>query len=105
MGEEMKSALELALERAKKMEGADVDAPLSEAQKTRLAELRSEYEAKIAEKEIMLKSNLQKLSQRTPPQEIPLKAQQLQQEFQDEKAALEVEKEEKVAAVRRGETV
>ncbi|MBI3089991.1 MAG: hypothetical protein HYY96_04940 [Candidatus Tectomicrobia bacterium] len=103
MGEGMKSALELAMERARKLQGGEDEGRLSDAQKQRIAELRKEYEAKIAEKEIMLASNLQKMRRRTPPEEIPTKAQELQREFQEAKAALQREKEEKIAAARRGE--
>jgi hypothetical protein len=57
MGDEtrMKSAVELVMERLRKSdEEAGVDRrPLTEAQKTAIAEIRNFYEAKIAELEVL----------------------------------------------------
>jgi hypothetical protein len=53
----MKSAYELAMER---LEKASPSLSLSEEQKKELAELDSVYRAKIAEKELFLKNQIQK---------------------------------------------
>ncbi len=50
---EIKSSYEIAMEKIGKM-GVEDNKPLSEAQKERIASIRSEYDAKIAEKKIML---------------------------------------------------
>src|SRR5262245_14383920 len=57
-----KSAYEIAMERLrqKDKEGGVVDRPLSEAQKTAIAEARRVYEAKIAEREILHRDALRK---------------------------------------------
>ncbi len=57
MGDRLKTAYELALERLKKKEaaGGTAGAPerLSQEQKERIADIRQEYRAKLAEKEIL----------------------------------------------------
>lgn len=50
----LKSAYEAALEKMKSMDIDDAQS-LSEEQKRRIAEIRSVYDAKIAEKKILLK--------------------------------------------------
>ncbi len=51
---ELKSALEIALEKSKKMGGDEELIRLSSNQKKEIAEIRRVYEAKIAEAEILL---------------------------------------------------
>ena len=50
----IKSSYEIAMEKIKKMDIDDTRL-LTEEEKNRVAEIRSEYEAKIAEKKILLK--------------------------------------------------
>lgn len=50
----LKSAYEAALEKMKRMDMDDAQS-LSEEQKSRIAEIRNVYDAKIAEKKILLK--------------------------------------------------
>lgn len=57
----MKSALEIAMEKSKQIAGGDTDTALTDEQKTRISEIRKEYEAKIAQEEIMMKSEIDKL--------------------------------------------
>ncbi len=57
----LKSAFELAMDRLKAKdvaEGVEEAAPLTKAQKARIAELRSEAQAKLAELEILHRKNL-----------------------------------------------
>jgi len=51
---ELKSALEIALEKSKKMGGDEEIVRLSSNQKNEIAEIRKVYEAKIAEVEILI---------------------------------------------------
>ena len=51
---ELKSALEIALEKSKKMGGDEEIVRLSSNQKNEIAEIRRVYEAKIAEVEILV---------------------------------------------------
>jgi tRNA splicing endonuclease len=57
----LKSAFELAMERLKakdKVEGVEESKPLTKAQKERIAQLRAEAKAKLAELEILHRKNL-----------------------------------------------
>ena len=51
---ELKSALEIAMEKSKKMGGDEEIVRLSSQQKNEIAEIRKVYEAKIAEVEILI---------------------------------------------------
>ncbi len=53
MGENLKSALEIAMEKAKKMGGQE-EISLSPAQREEIAEIRKVYTARIAEAEILI---------------------------------------------------
>jgi hypothetical protein len=53
MSSGLKSSLDVAMDRMKKMVGDD-EPSLSEGQKIRIGELRKEYAAKVAEKKILL---------------------------------------------------
>jgi len=96
----MKSALELAMEKVGKIQSDEE--PLTDAQRQRISDLRKQYEAKIAEKEIMMQSEMQKLVRNRPPQEAMMGVQQLRGQFQETKKALQQEAENKVAEVRSG---
>ncbi len=52
---EIKSSYEIALEKMNKM-GIDTSASLTEEQRERVAEIKNKYEARIAEKRILLKN-------------------------------------------------
>jgi Spy/CpxP family protein refolding chaperone len=73
---------------------------LTDAQRQEISDLRKQYEAKIAEKEIMMQSEIRQLVQRRPPQEAMAAAQELREKFQQTKKALQEELEAKIAAVR-----
>ncbi|PON14938.1 hypothetical protein C2W62_26440 [Candidatus Entotheonella serta] len=96
----MKSALELAMEKVGKIQSEE--GPLTDEQRQQIGDLRKQYEAKIAEKEIMMQSEIQKLIQNRPPQEAMLGIQQLQEQFQETKKALQQEADDKVAEIRSG---
>jgi hypothetical protein len=96
----MKSAVELAMERLGKLQAKETATPLTDAQRQEIGELRKQYEAKIAEKEIMMQAEIRQLVQRHPPPEAAMAAKELQEKFQQTKKALQQEMEEKIAAVR-----
>ncbi|MDO8955741.1 MAG: hypothetical protein Q7W38_02700 [Deltaproteobacteria bacterium] len=54
---ELKSALEIAMEKSKKMGGDEEIVRLSSQQKNEIAEIRKVYAAKIAEVEILIQEN------------------------------------------------
>lgn len=89
----MKSAYELAMERLNK---ASPQVKLTEDQKKRLAELDSQYAAKIAEREITLNSEIQKATAQGDFENV----EKLQQQLVQERRTLQAELEEKKQKVR-----
>jgi pyrroline-5-carboxylate reductase len=103
MAEGMKSALELALERTDHVRKAirEEGLTLTDAQRDQLAELEREYNAKIAEKDVMLQSEMRKVFTHYPPAEAGALLEQLRERFVDDKRKLMDEKEEKAARIRQ----
>jgi hypothetical protein len=103
MAEGMKSALELALERTDHVRQAirDEGLALTEAQREQLAEIEREYNAKIAEKDVMLQTEMRKLLMSYPPAEVVPVIEQLRARFIDEKRKLTEERNEKAARIRQ----
>jgi len=99
-GGEVKSALELAMQKINARQERAPVASLTEAQRLEIGELRKQYEAKIAEKEIMMQAEMRSLARNRPPQEAAAKVQELQAQFQESKKALQEELEAKVSALR-----
>ncbi len=91
----MKSSYELAMERLSKNSPA---AKMSAVQKKQLAELDSKYTAKIAEREIALKDELNKAASAGDAE----KFEQLQQQLVSERKKIQAELEEKKEKVRQG---
>jgi dsDNA-specific endonuclease/ATPase MutS2 len=103
MAEGMKSALELALERTDHVRKAirDEGLALSDVQREQLAEIEREYNAKIAEKDVMLQTEMRKLLMHYPPAEAVPVIEQLRNKFIDEKRQLTEERNEKAARIRQ----
>ena len=103
MAEGMKSALELALERTDHVRKAirDEGLALTDAQREQLAEIEREYNAKIAEKDVMLQTEMRKLLMHYPPAEAVPVIEQLRDKFIDEKRKLTEERKEKAARIRQ----
>lgn len=101
MADKVKSALELALERASKMEEKSGTTPihLTDEQKAEIAEIRRKYEAKIAEKEVMLQSKLREAVAKLPPPQAHAEVARLREELPKERHALEEERDNRIAAV------
>ncbi len=96
----MKSAVELAMEKIGKQQGEESSTPLTDEQRQAIGELRKQYDAKIAEKEIMMQSEMRQLLERYPPPEAAARAQESQQQLQEAKTTLRQELEDKIVAVR-----
>ena len=92
----MKSAYELAMERLDK--SAPATAPLTRAQKARLAEIDRVFQGKIAEREIFLQ---QQLAAALTAQKFD-EADQVRKQIAGEKVRLEEEREAEKEQVRRG---
>jgi hypothetical protein len=105
MAEGMKSALELALERTDHVRKTiqEEGLALTEAQRNQLAELDREYGAKIAEKDVMLQTELRNMYMRYPPAEAQALMEGLRQRFMEDKRKLMDEKEAKAASIRQAD--
>lgn len=92
-----KSALELAMERLRKKDAEEGIAtqPLTDEQKKQIAEVRSYYDAKIAEQEILQASALNKVWD-------PADRDEVERQFRRERERLASERDGKVAKIRRG---
>jgi len=90
----MKSAYELAMERLNK---SSPTVKLTDAQKKKLAELDSRYAAKIAEREIALKDDVNKAVETGDF----AKVEQLQQQLVVDRKKLQAELEEKKEEIRK----
>jgi hypothetical protein len=93
----MKSAFELAMERLNKTSPAT---KLTADKKKQLAELDSRYAAKIAEREISLTGEIEKITGAGDLE----KVQELQQQLARERKALQAELEEKKEKVRQSKS-
>jgi len=92
-----KSAYELALERLRRKdreEGVE-ERPLSDEQRTRIAELRRVYEARLAEREILYQSSRRKAAD--------LEAlDKLEEEYRRDRERIASERDRKIEEVRGG---
>ena len=94
-----KSAYELAMERLRKKD-ADagiVTTPMTEAQKAAMAEVRSVYDAKIAEQQILQDAALRRMygADRAEVEEV-------ERQFRREKEHLAAERDAKIEKIRQG---
>jgi hypothetical protein len=92
----LKSALELAMERLRKSdEAAGIDArPLTDEQKTSIAEVRNFYEAKLAEQEVLYQSKQRKTFD-------PTERETVDQEYRRDRERLVSERDAKIEKIRR----
>ena len=97
----LKSAWELSLERSEKLvPELKTKKKITKKQKEKISEIRKEYKAKIADKDIMLQDKLSKIHDRTPSEEIQIVIEELRNKFVEEKKAFEEEMEKKIESVR-----
>jgi hypothetical protein len=92
----MKSAYDLAMERLAKSD-PDANKPLTAAQKGRLAEIDQVYKAKLAEREIFLKKQLDEAWAAQNAEEVD----KIKKQLVSERARLEEEREDEKERVRR----
>ena len=97
MGDELKSAYELAMERLAAQD-AEAGAPvvLTDDQKEAIARVRAELDAKLAELEIMRKPEIAAAEARGLAEE----AASLQREYEEERASAEADAQSRIASIR-----
>ena len=95
--QKLKSAYELAMERfAKKDADAGIERqPLTDEQKAEIADIRSRYQAKIAELEILHRGN-------TAGMMDPVTREEADANYRQERGRLERERDSRVESARRG---
>ena len=97
----LKSSWELSLERSEKLvPELKNKKKITKQQKEKINDIRREYQAKIADKDVMMQDKLIKLHDRIPPDEIEYATVELQKEFADEKKAFEDKMEEEIESIR-----
>jgi hypothetical protein len=95
----MKSALELAMEKANEVVGGEAGIKLSDEQKAAIDEVRKTYEAKWAEQEIALKAELEKAAG-ADPQALAEAQAQVQAQMNKVRDQLFAERDTKLEAIR-----
>lgn len=95
----MKSALELAMEKADEAVGGAEGIKLTDEQKAAIDEVRKQYEAKWAEQEIALKGELAKAAG-ADPQALAEAQRQVQTHMSRVRDQLFVERDAKIEAIR-----
>ena len=96
-----KSAFELAMERLRKQdaeEGVTTTRALTDEEKAAIAEVRSLYDSKIAEQEILQASAMKHLQAADPAER-----EEIERRFRRERERLASERDTKVEKIRRGE--
>ncbi len=97
----LKSAWEISMEKSDKLvPEVKKRKKLTAAQKKQIAEIRKEFKAKIADKDITLQHKLNHLAERIPPEQLEMESEKLKQEFAEEKELLEKEMETQIEAIR-----
>ncbi len=93
-----KSAYEIALARLKRKdrEAGVEERPLSEEQRTKIAEIRRVYQAKLAEREILHDSSLRKAG------DDPETLEQLEEGYRRDRERMAAERDRKVEQIRSG---
>ena len=97
----LKSAWEISLEKSDKLvPEVKKQKKLTAKQKEQIAEIRKEFKAKIADKDVTHQHKLNHLADRTPPDQMATESEKLKQEFVEEKEQLEKEMEAQIEAIR-----
>ncbi len=97
----LKSAWELSLERSDDLvPEMKTKKKLTKKQKKQIAEIRKDYTAQIADRDVTMQDKVRKLSDRVPPEEIADAKRLLETQFREEKKSLEEEMEKEIESIR-----
>ncbi len=97
----MKSALELAMEKADSMVDKDEQVKLTPEQVASIGEVKKQYEAKWAEQEIALKERIRKVESETDPQTFAEHRRQFQDEINQVREGIFAERDAKIEEIRQ----
>jgi exonuclease VII large subunit len=97
----LKSSWELSLERSDDLvPELKSKKKLTKKQKDQIAEIRINFTAQIADRDVTMQDKVRKLSDRVPPEEIADAKMKLEAQFRDEKKSLEEEMEKEIESIR-----
>ena len=97
----LKSSWELSLERSEDLvPELKSQKKLTKKQKEKIAEIRKDYAAQIADRDVTMQDKVRKLSDRVPPEEIEESKRLLETQFREEKQSLEEEMEKEIESIR-----
>ena len=97
----LKSAWELCLERSDDLvPELKSKKKLTKKQKDQIAEVRKNYTAQIADRDVTIQDKVRKLADRVPPEEIANAKLELETQFRQEKKSLEEEMEQEIESIR-----
>ena len=97
----LKSSWELSLERSDDLvPELKSKKKLTKKQKDQIAEIRKDFAAQIADRDVTMQDKVRKLSDRVPPEEVADAKMKLEAQFRDDKQSLEEEMEKEIESIR-----
>ena len=97
----LKSSWELSLERSDDLvPELKSKKKLTKKQKDQIAEIRKDFTAQIADRDVTMQDKVRKLSDRVPPEEVADAKMKLEAQFRDDKQSLEEEMEKEIESIR-----
>jgi hypothetical protein len=97
----LKSSWELSLERSDDLvPELKSKKKLTKKQKDQIAEIRKDFTAQIADRDVTMQDKVRKLSDRVPPEEVADAKMKLEAQFRDNKQSLEEEMEKEIESIR-----
>ncbi|MFT4577875.1 MAG: hypothetical protein ACI8PD_000977 [Nitrospinales bacterium] len=97
----LKSSMELSLERSDDLvPELKSKKKLTKKQKDQIAEIRVDFTAQIADRDVTMLDKVRKLTDRVPPEEVADAKMILEAQFRDDKKSLEEEMEKEIESVR-----
>ena len=97
----LKSSWELSLERSEDLvPELKSQKKLTKKQKEEIAEIRKNYTAQIADRDVTMQDKVRKLSDQVSPEEIAESKRLLETQFREEKQSLQEEMEKEIESIR-----
>ena len=97
----LKSSWELSLERSEDLvPELKSKKKLTKKKKDQIAEIRIDFMAQIADRDVTMQDKVRKLSDRVPPEEVAGAKMKLEAQFRDDKQSLEEEMEKEIESIR-----
>ena len=97
----LKSSWELSLERSDDLiPELKSKKKLTKKQKDQIAEVRKDFAAQVADRDVTMQDKVRKLSDRVPPEEVADAKMKLEAQFRDDKQSLEEEMEKEIESIR-----